>query len=124
MTGVQTCALPILPGAGRLQPGRGRPQPVWQAVCSGFRKELAPHERAVIGAFHSSLAARVFARLARAAGVKPLRFGWRVVDRPAYANQVGTLTLDGDRSQVRAEAVVDGDWRTPKLETAFVRDLM
>ena len=105
-------------------PDDGPHSPVWQAVCSGFRKELAPHERAVIGAFHSSLAARSFARLARTAGVTPPSFGWRVVDRPAYANQIGTLTLDGDRSQVRVEAVVDGDWRAPQLETAFVRELI
>jgi hypothetical protein len=103
--------------------GDGPSSPVWQAVCSGFRKELAPHERAAIAVGHSGLAGRLARRLARAAWVPRLPFGWRVVERPAYANQIATLTLDGDRSHVRVEAVVDGEWRTPRLETAFAREL-
>ena len=104
-------------------PGGGPSSPVWQAVCSGFRKELAPHERAAIATGHSGLAARLARRLARAAGVPKLPLGWRIVERPAYANQIATLTLDGDRSSVRVEAVVDGEWREPRLETAFAREL-
>ncbi len=102
--------------------GNGSPSAVWQAVCSGFRKELAPHERAVIALGHASVAARLGRRLARAAGVEPLPFGWRVVERPTYANQIATLTLDGGRAGVRVEAVA-GDWRRPRLETAFAREL-
>ena len=50
---------------GRLPPRRaGAHAPVWQAVCSAFRKELAPHERAVIALGH----ARVAGRLARRPG--------------------------------------------------------
>jgi PhoD-like phosphatase len=96
---------------------------VWQVVCSALRKELAPHERAVIGLGHSRLAARLMRRVARAVGVPDPPLGWRVVERPAYANQIGTLTLDGDRSHVTVEAVVDGSWREPRLETAFARTL-
>jgi len=103
--------------------GGGPRSPVWQAVCSAFRKELAPHERVVIGLGHSRFAERLAHRLARAAGVPPVPFDWRVVDRPAYGNQIGTLTLDGDRSRVSVEAVAGGDWRDPHLETAFARDL-
>ena len=105
------------------RPGSGEHTPVWQAVCSAFRKELAPHERAVIALGHGRVAGRLARRLARAAGVPPVPFGWRVVDRPAYANQVATLTLDGDRSHLRVEAVVDGDWQDPQLRTAFAREL-
>lgn len=104
-------------------PGNGPASPVWQAVCSGFRKELAPHERAAIATGHAGIAGRLARRLARRAGVAALPFGWRVVERPAYANQIATLTLDGDRSHVRVEAVVDGSWRRPRLETAFAREL-
>jgi hypothetical protein len=103
--------------------GGGAHAPVWQAVCSAFRKELAPHERAVIALGHSGLAARLARRLARAAGVRALRVGWRIVERPAYANQVATLSLDGERARVRIEAVVDGEWEHPRLETAFAREL-
>ena len=103
--------------------GTGPRSPVWQAVCSAFRKELAPYERAVIRFGHAAIAGRLARSLARASGVPPVPFDWRVVDRPAYANQVATLTLDGDRVRVSVEAVVDGDWRDPRLQTAFARDL-
>jgi hypothetical protein len=105
------------------RPGSGAHAPVWQAVCSAFRKELAPHERAVIALGHGAVAGRLARRLARAAGVRPVPFGWRVVARPAYANQIATLTLDGDRSRLRIEAVADGDWQNPQLRTAFAREL-
>jgi hypothetical protein len=94
---------------------------VWQAVCSGFRKELAPHERAVIALGHSDLAGRVLERLARSARVAPLQMHWRVTEGPAYANQIATLTLDGEAAHVRVDAVVDGEWREPRLEVAFAR---
>ena len=48
------------------------------------------------------------------------RIDWRVVERPAFANQIGTLTLDGDHSSVRVEAVADEGGR---LDTAFERAL-
>lgn len=101
----------------------GPRSPIWQVVCSALRKELAPHERAVIRLGHARLAGRLMRRLARAVGVPDGPLGWRVVERPAYANQIGTLTLDGDRSHVRVEAVLDGSWRDPQLETAFARTL-
>lgn len=103
--------------------GEGPHSPVWQAVCSGFRKELVPHERAVIALGHTRSVGWLARRLARAARVPALPFGWRIVDRPAYANQIATLTLDGDAAQVRVEAVVDGTWERPRLEIAFERAL-
>jgi hypothetical protein len=104
-------------------PGEGPRSPVWQAVCSALRKELAPPERATIALGHLHAAGRLAKRLARAAGVVPVPFGWRIVEEPAYANQIGTLTLDGARSHVKVEAVVDGSWRDPQLEEAFAREL-
>ena len=52
-------------------PGGGVHSPVWQAVCSGFRKELAPQERAIIALGHTRLAAALLHRLARLAGSSP-----------------------------------------------------
>lgn len=95
--------------------------PVWQAVCSGFRKELAPQERLVIALGHSSRAGRWMQRLARLAGVSDAGIDWQVVERPAYANQIATLTHRGAHAHVRVDAVVDGDWRDPRLELAFAR---
>jgi len=105
------------------RPGSGLHSPVWQAVCSAMRKELVPHERAVIALGHMSVAGRAARRLALAAGVVSLPFSWRIVDRPAYGNQIGTLMLDGERSRLRVEAVVDGSWRDPRLQEGFARDL-
>ena len=96
---------------------------VWQAVCSAFRKELAPHEKVTLKLGHTQLIERLARRLARAAGVPKLPFSWRIVERPDYANQVGTLTLIGPTSHVRVESVVDGEWQEPRLETAFERTL-
>jgi hypothetical protein len=104
-------------------PGGGPRSPVWQVVCSAFRKELAPHERVVIGLGHQALAERMARRLARAAGVAPVQLDWRVVERPEYTNQIATLTLDGDRARIRIEAISGAEWRDPVLETAFERDL-
>ena len=67
------------------------------------------------------LAERLARRLARAAGVPPLPIDWRVVERPAYANQIGdAVTLDGDRATLAIEAIADEGGR---LETAFERAL-
>jgi hypothetical protein len=104
-------------------PGTGAVSRVWQAVSSGFRKELAPHERAVIRLGHAKVAGRLARGLARAAGVRPLPFDWRLVEEPAYANQVATLLLEGDRVTVRVESVVDGSWEHPELREAFTREL-
>ena len=96
---------------------------VWQVVCSAFRKELAPHEKAVLKLGHTTFAERVTRRLARAARVEPLPIDWEIVERPDYANQIGTLTIDGEAAHIVVEAVVEGEWRAPQLQVAFERTL-
>jgi hypothetical protein len=96
--------------------------PVWQAVCSAFRKELMPYERAAIMLGHSKVGERLARRLSRAIGVAELPLDWRVVEKPAYANQVATLTLDGDACALTVEAVED-DWEDPRLHVAFTHGL-
>jgi len=105
------------------RPGRGARAPVWQAVCSAFRKELEPRERRAIAFGHSRTAERLARRLSRGAGVPPLPVDWRVVERPDYANQVATLTLRGEDAHLRVEAVVDGTHERPLLREAFAREL-
>ena len=68
-------------------------------------------------------AERLARRLSRGVGVAPLPLDWRVVEEPAFGNQISTLTLDGDRATLAVEAIADGDWREPRLETAFTREL-
>jgi hypothetical protein len=105
------------------RPGSGARSPVWQVVCSAFRKELKPHERAVIALGHTEFGGRLARRLARVVGVAAVPFDWRVVERPAYANQIATLTLDGARARISVESVDGADCRAPQLRTAFARDL-
>jgi hypothetical protein len=52
-----------------------------------------------------------------------LSLDWRVVERPAYANQVATLKLDGEHASLVVEAVAGDDWRAPGLAPAITRDL-
>ena len=91
------------------RPGTGARSRMWQAVCSAFRKELAPHEQRLIAFGRSVLAERLARRLARTIGVAPLPLDWRVVERPAYANQIATLTLDGEHAALAIKAITDGD---------------
>ena len=99
------------------------PTPVWQVVCSGLRKQLEPRERRAI-AFGTSRAGAALARaLARSAGVRPSRLGWRLVDGPAYDNQIATLTATSDQATVVIETTAGADWRSPGLRTAIERKL-
>jgi len=110
----------------RVDLGRGLPahSPVWQAVCSPYRKRLAPRERAVMRAGRS-LPARLLGRaLTLAAGLAPDPIGWSLVEEPSYDNQLGTLTLASDGAAVRVETTVDSDWRDPSLRVAFEHDLL
>lgn len=89
----------------------------------GVSQGARPPEKAILKFGQTPVAERLSRRLARAVGVRPLPFGWRIVDRPDYANQIGTLTIAGPTSHVRVEAVVDTAWRDPRLQTAFDRTL-
>lgn len=109
---------------GFREPADGGRSAVWQAVCSAFRKELAPHEQRIIAFGHTHLGERLARRLSRAAGVPPLPLDWRVVERSAYANQVGTLSIAGSRARATVEAVDGDEWQTPRLAIAIARDLV
>jgi len=97
---------------------------VWQAVCSPFRNALDSRERKTIDLGDSHVPARVFATLARLAGVPRERVRWRLVEGPYYDNQVATMTLDGRSAEVRLERTV-GDPKTDQreLHTSFDRAL-
>ena len=103
------------------RPGTHARSRVWQAVCSALRKELAPHEqRSSRSATRSSpKASRAVSRGARVTPL-PIDCARRA---PAYANQIATLSLDGDHATLAIEAIADDDWRHPQLKLAFTRDL-
>ena len=119
---------PLLPGRGRLPPGRDRRRRR-AARCGrpSARRSARSSRRtsARVIAFGHSAARR--APRAPAGACRPacraLPLGWRVVERPAYANQIATLTLEGEHARVSVEAISEGDWRDASLELAFSRDL-
>ena len=78
--------------------------PVWQAVCSPMRNPLSARERRAIRAGMSRRVARVAKALARAAGVKPTRLGWKIVSPgPMFDNQVATIDIEGRAANFRIE---------------------
>lgn len=93
--------------------------PVWQAVCSGMRKALAPSELAAIKVTGTRPFELVSRAVARAGGVPPPPVAWRVVEGPVYANQIATLTLDGAEAELSVETTAGADWRYPGLRPAF-----
>jgi hypothetical protein len=97
---------------------------VWQAVCSGYRKDLAMSEKRAM-LLGNSRAGTVIARaLARMAGVKRSPLDWRIVHDPTYDNQVASLELRPDHAEIHVETTVGSDWRDPDLRTVFKQDLL
>lgn len=98
--------------------------PVWQAVCSGLRKQLDPVEKSAMRVGNSRAGRRVGALLARAAGAERPPVGWELVERPFYGNQVATLELGAAEATLTVETTKDADWRDPRLTTAWRRRLL
>jgi hypothetical protein len=97
--------------------------PVWQAVCSPYRKRLSRTDRAAMRFGASRAGGLVGRALARAAGVGPRPVRWRLHVSPSYDNQVGTLSLSEREARVRVETTVGSSWRAPGLRTRFERRL-
>ena len=71
-----------------------------QVVCSPFRHPLPPRERRVFRAAGSRVAATIFRRLARLAGVAPVDVSWRLSTPGTFENSIGQLELDVRRAAV------------------------
>ena len=88
---------------------------VWQAVCSPYRNALKRSERSVIEFGNSRPGTAIGRLLARSAGVGPQPIQWKLVEGPAYDNQIATITLEGRTASMRLERTV-GDPETDKHE--------
>lgn len=100
-------------------PGTGARTPVWQAVCSGYRKALAREEKLAMRLGTTRVASLVGRALAHAAGVEDPPVGWRLSQPPRYENQVATVDLWPGRGVLRVETPAGSDWRDPRLRTLF-----
>lgn len=96
---------------------------IWQAVCSAYRKDLAPREKRVMQIGNSGPFEALARRLAWLAGARSQPVSWRLCEEPSYENQVACLTLGEHHANVRVETAAGADWRDPDLRTVFERDL-
>ena len=104
--------------------GTGARSSVWQAVCSAFRKDLAPREKLAMRAGNSRPLGLLAHALARAAGAPEPPVGWRMVHEPSYDNQVGCLRLGRERASVTIETTEGSSWRDPDLRIVFEQELL
>ncbi|HSI81557.1 MAG TPA: alkaline phosphatase D family protein [Solirubrobacterales bacterium] len=107
-----------------LPAGTAAGTPVWQAVCSAYRKDLNRHERLAMRLGNSRFGGWLGRSLARLAGERQPRAAWRLVEEPCYENQIGTLSLAPKRAHLRVETTADADWRRPELRTVFEHRLL
>jgi PhoD-like phosphatase len=73
---------------------------VFQVVCSPFRNPLVATQRLAVRLVTSRVAAALFARLARLAGVPEPSATWRFARRPTFHNSIGELELTGRAARV------------------------
>ena len=93
--------------------------PIWQAVCSPYRKQLSRLDRAAMGFGASRTGARVGRALIRATGVRERPVEWELVEEPSWDNQLGVLRIAADGATLRVETTVGSDFRAPALQERF-----
>jgi hypothetical protein len=104
--------------------GEAQRSRVWQAVCSGYRKDLAMREKRAMLLGNSRFGAIAAHGLARLAGAPRSPLDWRIVHEPTYDNQVASLELQPGVAKIKVETTVGSDWRDPDLSTVFEQDLL
>jgi hypothetical protein len=97
---------------------------IWQAVCSAYRKDLAPREKRAMRFGSSRVVTAIARRLARLAGAADPPADWRIVHQPCYENQVGQLEIGPGVARVKVESTEGSDWRDPELRAVFEQDLL
>jgi PhoD-like phosphatase len=75
--------------------GVGKSSRVYQLICSPFRNPLSTKERRIVRATGSRGAAKIFAFLAKLAGVEPPSASWQPVRGETFENALGELVLEG-----------------------------
>jgi hypothetical protein len=97
---------------------------IWQAVCSGYRKDLARREKWAMKLFNSRGGERLARGLSRMARAPQPNVDWRIVHEPTYENQVACLSLEPGSAKILVETTVGSDWRDPELSRVFEEDLL
>jgi PhoD-like phosphatase len=68
---------------------------VYQLICSPFRNPLSTKERRIVQSTGSRIAAKLFALLAKLAGVAPPSSSWKPIRDATFENALGELVLEG-----------------------------
>jgi hypothetical protein len=105
-------------------PGGDAHSVVAQVTCSPFRNPLSKPERRAVRLAQSRPAAAITRALARRAGVARPAVRWELSDGPWFDNQLGLLTIEGRRLDVRLARSPPGDPSSPRLETVLERTLV
>ncbi len=105
-------------------PGSDGQAPVWQAVCSGFRKGLEPKEKLAMKLGHSRAGRLLGGALRRAVGVPAPPLEWEIVAGPHYVNQLGLLEMAPGGAELRIQTTAGADWRRPGLRSVIERRLL
>jgi hypothetical protein len=74
--------------------GTGASARVYQLVCSPLRNPLSTKERRIVQATGSRVAAKLFALLAKLAGVEAPSASWTPTRKPTFENALGELLLE------------------------------
>lgn len=90
---------------------------VYQAVCSPIHNKLPGVLRRGQQAATSRAGELAGRALARLAGVRPPRIGWRITHGPWFQNMLSTLEFDGRRARIRFERADPDVTATPHLRT-------
>jgi phosphodiesterase/alkaline phosphatase D-like protein len=108
---------------GAEAPGSESRCAVFQAVCSPLHNKLPPKFRRAQKLTTSragELAGRVLARLA---GVKPPRLGWRITQGPWFWNMLAALEFDGRTARIRFDRPARDETGASHLETVGEAEL-
>jgi hypothetical protein len=104
--------------------GAAQRSAVFQVVCSPFRNPLRPREQRVVRLLATRPAAFLTRALARSAGIRAPRAGWRVVSPATFDNSVAVLELDARHARVTIRRSAAETDEGPPLETLHELELI
>jgi hypothetical protein len=104
---------------------RGAParSAVYQAVCSPMHNTLPPSFQRGQRLATSRAATLIVAAMARLAGVRRPRIGWRITHGPWFHNMLGSLEFDGPAARLRLARAVPDETGTPRLQPVSEAEL-
>ena len=104
-------------------PGTNPRSAVYQAVCSPIHNVLPDSFRWGQELLRSRAGGQAGAALARLAGVRRPRIGWRTAHGPWFDNMLSALEFSGRRARIRFDRTVSDEAGVPHLQRVCEADL-